>query len=123
MPLTVDSTGQSLIFQFEDAHGDIAPAPAGDGSGIVVTLTSDNPAVATVGPAVAGTDAAGHAQYTAPLTFTGEGTFNADATVTNTSAAPMMDDDGVTAFVNPPAVPVTVASGQATTGVVTEGPG
>jgi hypothetical protein len=121
MPLTVDSTGQNLIFQFDDDHGDVAAPPAGDGSGLVVTLTSDNTAVASVGSTVAGTDANGNAEYTAPLTFGVDGTFNAGATVANSSGAALLDDDGVTAFVQPASVSVSVAAGQATTGTVSEG--
>lgn len=123
MAITVDSTGQQLLFQFDDDHGDIAAPPAGDGSGLVVTLTSDNPAVATVGVTSSGTDANGNAQYGAPLTFGVDGTFNGGATVANTSGADLLDDDGVTAFVQPATTPVTVAAGQATTGSVTEEPG
>jgi len=121
MAITVDSTGQNLVFQFDDDHGDIAAPPTGDGSGLVVTLTSDNAAVATVGSTTAGTDANGNAEYTAPLTFGVDGTFNGGATVANTSGAALLDDDGVTAFVQPATTSVTVAAGQATTGTVTEG--
>jgi hypothetical protein len=123
MPLTVDSTGQSLILTFEDDHGDATAPPSGDGSGLVVTLTSDNPSVASVGTAVQGTDAAGNVNYSAPLTFGVDGSFNAGATVANTSGAALLDDDGVTPFVQPASVPVTVAAGQATTGDVSEAPG
>lgn len=121
MALNVDSTGQNLIFQFDDDHGDIAAPPAGDGSGLVVTLASDNSAVATVGATTQGTDANGNVEYTAPLTFGTDGTFNASATVANTSGADLLDDDGTTAFVQPASVAVSVAAGQATTGTVTEG--
>jgi hypothetical protein len=120
MPLTVDSTGQNLQFQFEDDHGDIATPPAGDGSGIVVAFASDNASVGTVGSTVVGTDANGNALYTAPLSFGVDGSFNASAVVSNTSGAALVDDDGVTAFVQPASINIPVAAGQAVTGDITE---
>jgi hypothetical protein len=49
-----------------------------------------------------------------------DGTFNLSATVANASGAPLVDNDGATAFVQPSAVAVTLAAGQATTGSVSE---
>ncbi len=119
--LTVDSTGNAK-FQFADDHGDIVGAPAGDGSGIVVTFVSDDEAVASLANpvGVAGTDAAGLPEYLAPLTFGVDGTFNLSAVVSNTSGAPLVDDDGTTPFVQSAAVAVPVAGGQATTGTTSE---
>lgn len=119
--LTVDSAGNAK-FQFDDDHGDIVGPPQGDGSGIVVTFSSDNPSVASLANpvGVAGTDANGLPQFTAPLTFGVDGTFNLSAEVTNESGAALVDDDGTTAFVQAPPVAVPVAGGQATTGTVSE---
>ena len=119
--LTVDSAGNAK-FQFDDDHDDIVGPPQGDGSGIVVTFSSDNPSVASLANpvGVAGTDANGLPQFLAPLTFGVDGTFNLSAEVTNESGAPLVDDDGTTAFVQAPAVAVPVAGGQATTGTTSE---
>lgn len=118
--LTVDAAGVAK-FQFDDDHGDIVPAPAGDGTGIVVSFVSDNPAVVSgYGPATEGVDANGLPQWTASPTVVADGDFNLSASVANTSGAPLVDDDGSTAFVQAPAVPVTLAGGQATTGTTSE---
>ena len=83
---------------FTDKDGNPASPPKGDGSGIVVTFGSDNPAV-TVGTATASGD-------TATAEITGTEAFNLSAAVTNTSGAELFDDDGTTAFVQPSAVAV-----------------
>jgi hypothetical protein len=86
--------------------------PTGDGSGLVVAFSSDNPAV-TVGAATASGDTA-----TAPIT--GTEAFNLSAVVSNTSGAPLLDNDGVTAFVQPSPIPVAASTppAQATTAVL-----
>lgn len=122
MPLTIDSSGQFLQFQFADRLNEPTTAPAGDGSGVTVNLTSDNPAVAAVGETQPTTaDANGNPVWQAPLTFGADGSFNAGAVVANTSGAPLVDDDGTTAFVQPATVSIPVAAGQAVTGDVTQG--
>jgi hypothetical protein len=121
MPLTVGGTTTATL-GFVDAAGAAAAPPTGDGSGLVVTFTSDTPAVATVGTAVAGTDAAGNGNYTATVTGVSAGDYNLGATVLNASGAALEDDDGVTAFIQPAPVPGTVTASttnQATTAVIT----
>lgn len=118
--LTVDAAGVAK-FQFDDDKGDIVGAPQGDGTGIVVSFVSDNPAVVSgYGPATEGVDANGAPQWTASPTVVADGDFNLSASVANTSGAPLVDDDGSTAFVQAPAVPVNLAGGQATTGTTSE---
>lgn len=118
--LTVDAAGVAK-FQFDDDKGDIVGAPQGDGSGIVVAFASDNPAVVSgYSEATEGTDENGLAQWTATPTVVADGDFNVSASVSNTSGAPLVDDDGSTAFVQAPSVPVSLAGGQATTGTTTE---
>lgn len=96
---------------FVDADGNPAAPPTGDGSGITVTFASDNPAV-TVGTATGSGDTA-----TAPIT--GTEAFNLSAVVANTSGAALLDDDGVTAFVQPTAIAVPAAPApQATSAVL-----
>lgn len=100
------------ILTFTDASGEPIAPPAGDGSGLVVTFESDNPAV-TVGTATGTGDEA-------TATITGTAAFNLSATVANASGAPLLDDDGVTAFVQPSAIAVaaTTPVDQATTAVL-----
>lgn len=118
--LTVDAAGVAK-FQFEDDKGDVAAAPQGDGSGIAVSFASDNPSVVSgFGPTEVSQDANGYPAYTASPTVVADGTYNLSATVANTSGAPLVDDDGSTAFTQPSAVAVTLAAGQATTGQVSE---
>lgn len=119
--LTVDSAGNAK-FQFDDDHQDIVGPPQGDGSGIVVTFSSDNAAVASLANpvGVAGSDANGLPQFLAPLTFGEDGSFNLSAEVSNVSGAPLVDDDGTTPFVQGQPVNVPVAGGQATTGTSSE---
>jgi hypothetical protein len=87
---------------FEDATGVAAPPPKGDGSGIVVTFSSDNPAV-TLGAATASGD-------TATATITGTDAFNLSAVVANTSGVALVDDDGTTPFVQPSPIPVAAST-------------
>lgn len=103
----------TAIFTFTtDASGVTQAAPPkGDGSGISVTFSSDNPAV-TLGVASASGDAA-----TAPIT--GTEAFNLSAVIANVSGAELFDDDGVTPFVQPQTIAVAAAPPpQATTGVL-----
>lgn len=106
--ITVDDASDSLVLGFVDDHGDATGLPAGDGSGLVAIFASDNPAVATVGDTVAGTDADGNATLTAPVTMVAAGAFNASVTLSNSSGAPLTEADGTTPFptVDPVAVPV-----------------
>jgi hypothetical protein len=118
--LTVDAAGVAK-FQFDDDKGDIVGPPQGDGSGVVVSFASDNPEVVSgFGATSVGVDDNGNAEYTASPTVVADGTYNLTATVANTSGAPLVDDDGSTAFVQAPSVPVTLAGGQATTGTTSE---
>jgi hypothetical protein len=105
-------TMPNAILTFVDPSGVAIAPPTGDGSGLVVTFASDNPAV-TIGTAVGAGDTA-----TAPIT--GTEAFNLSATVANTSGAPLLDDDGVTPFVQPSPIPVaaTTPPDQAVTGVL-----
>ena len=98
---------------FTDANGDPAAPPTGDGSGLVVTFSSDNVAV-TVGTATASGD-------TATAEITGTDAFNLSAVVANTSGAALLDDDGVTDFVQPAVLAVAATTPpvpQAVTGVL-----
>jgi hypothetical protein len=115
MPIEVGST-QTVTLTFEDASGNPAAPPTGDGSGIDVTITSDNAAVATVGPVTASGDTA-----TATGTGVSAGSFNYVGVVSNTSGAALVDDDGTTAFVQPANLAETVTApppAQATTAVL-----
>ena len=102
----------NAVLTFTDPSGVPIAPPADDASGIVVTFDSDTPAV-TVGTAVGSGDTA-----TAPIT--GTAAFNLSATVANASGAPLNDNDGVTAFVQPSPIPVaaTTPVDQATTAVL-----
>jgi len=107
----------TLELDFTDATGTDQAAPSGDGSGLVVTFSSDG--TTTVGSAVAGTNSAGFVNYTAPLTVVDDGSVsNLTAVVANTSGAALLDNDGVTPFVQPPAFAFTAPAAppaQATT--------
>ena len=116
MSLTVDTTTGNAVLGFEDDKNDPTGPPTGDGSGLVVTFSSDNPAVATVGGAVPASSAAGNGTYEAPIAPASEGTFNLSAVVANASGAALVDADGVTPFVQPTAVAVPVSAGQAASG-------
>jgi hypothetical protein len=121
MALTVDTAGVAK-FVFDDDKGDVVGAPKGDGTGVTVSFSSDNPAVVSgFGPTQVGTDANGNPEYTATPTVVADGSYNLTAVVSNTSGAPLVDDDGATPFVQPASVPVTLAGGQATTGTTSEG--
>lgn len=101
---------------FTDPLGNAQNAPTGDGSGLVVTFAATDPTVITFDTAtVSGTTAV------ATGTRLTDAAFTLNATVANTSGAPLLDDDGVTAFQQPPAVdvPAVTPTAQATTGVIT----
>ena len=104
MPLEVGGTTTATL-TFEDASGNPATPPTGDGSGLEVVFSSDNTAVATVGAATASGDTA-----TATVTGVSAGTYNLSAVVSNTSGAALLDDDGTTAFVQPSPVSETVTA-------------
>jgi hypothetical protein len=90
----------NAVLTFTDATGAPIAPPTGDGSGLVVSFSSSNPAV-TIGTAVGSGDTA-----TAPIT--GTEAFTLAALVANTSGAPLLDNDGVTPFVQP--APISVAA-------------
>lgn len=99
------------------------PAPTGDGSGLVVTIAADNPVV-TIGAVTLSGDTA-TATATADA-VTVDTPFNYSATVANTSGAPLVDDDGVTPFIQPAGLASSVTAAapppaQATTAVLSEG--
>ena len=102
----------TAVATFTDATGKPIAPPTGDGSGIVVTFASDNPAV-TIGAATGSGDLA-------TATWTGTEAFNLSATIANTSGAELLDNDGVTPFVQPSqiAVPATTPVDQAVTAVL-----
>lgn len=117
MGLTVDTANAAVVLAFEDDHGDVTGPPPGDGSGLAVTFSSAETGVISVGAAVAGTDAAGNGNYSAPLTFGVDGSADLSAVVANVSGAPLTDADGTTPFKQPATITVPVAAGQAVTGV------
>jgi hypothetical protein len=90
----------TAVLTFVDATGTPISPPTGDGSGLVVTFESDNPTV-TIGTATGSGNEA-------TATITGTDAFNLSATVANTSGAPLLDNDGVTPFVQPS--PIAVAA-------------
>jgi hypothetical protein len=102
--LTVRQKGNTMnaILTFADGGGDPAAPPAGDGSGLVITFSSDNPAV-TIGAATPSGDTA-----TAPIT--GTEAFNLSAVVANVSGVPLLDDDGSTPFDQPSTIPVAATT-------------
>lgn len=95
-----ETTMATAVLTFTDAAGNPITPPTGDSSGLVITFASDNPAV-TIGSATGSGNTA-----TAPIT--GTDAFNLSATVANVSGAPLLDNDGVTAFVQPS--PIAVAA-------------
>lgn len=108
----------TITLDFVGATGTSEAAPNGDGSGLVVTFTSDG--TATPGAATAGTDAAGNVNYSADVSVVADASVsNLSATVANTSGADLLDNDGVTAFVQPGAVAFTAPAPQATTATLT----
>lgn len=112
--LSTDTGGTmtTAVLTFTDQSGTAIAPPKGDGSGLDVTFSSDNPAV-TVATATAAGDLATAA-------ITGTEAFNLSATVANVSGAPLLDDDGVTEFVQPSplAVAATTPVDQAVTVVL-----
>ena len=121
MPVQVGAT-EPVTLTFVD--GAVTPPtdqspPTGDGSGLVVTIASDNTAVATVGAVTASGDTA-----VASVTGVSAGSYNLTATVANTSGAALLDNDGVTPFVQPSPLADTVTApppAQATTAVLSVG--
>jgi hypothetical protein len=110
MGLTVDTTpgSESILFQFDDDHGNPDAAPTGDGSGVVCPFSSSDDTQATVGATTVGADANGNPTYEAPITVvtTVPGSVAFSVAPANTSGAPLNENDGVTAF--PPIAPLTV---------------
>jgi hypothetical protein len=116
--LRVRQKGNTMnaILTFTDGGGNPAAPPAGDGSGLVVTFSSDNPAV-TIGTATSSGDTA-----TAPIT--GTEAFNLSAVVANVSGVALLDDDGSTPFDQPSTIPVAATTpppAQAVTAVLSVG--
>ena len=106
-----------LTLTYVDDTGAPAPAPKGDGSGLVVTFSSDG--TTTVGAGVASGDT-----VVAPLTVVDDGSVsNLTAIVANNSGTALVDDDGTTPFIQPPAfaftAPPAPPPAQATTATLT----
>ena len=98
-----DPAMPDLTLTFVDDTGAPASPPKGDGSGLTVTGASDG--TTSVGAFAPGTDPN---TYVAPLTVVDDGTVsNLTAVVANTSGAALVDDDGTTSFVQPPAFAFT----------------
>jgi hypothetical protein len=90
-----------LTLTFVDATGTAAAPPKGDGTGLNVAFSSDG--TTTVGAGVASGDT-----VVAPLTVVDDSSVsNLTAVVSNVSGAVLLDDDGVTPFVQPPAFAFT----------------
>ena len=102
----VGSTATAAI-SFEDASGDPTAAPAGNGSGIATTFSSDNEAVDTVDPS------------SGLVTRLALGSANISANVTNGDGSPLLEDDGVTPFNQPAPVADDVTAGPANQIVLT----
>jgi ABC-type Fe3+-hydroxamate transport system substrate-binding protein len=101
--LDLGGTMSDLTLTFVDSTGTEATPPKGDGSGLVVTGSSDG--TTTVGAFALGTDPD---TVVAPLTVVDDGSVsNLTAIVSNVSGAELFDDDGVTPFVQPPAFAFT----------------
>ena len=90
------------VLTFTDPSGESSAPPTGDGSGITVAFASDNPAVTF------GTYAGTADTVSAPIV--GTEAFNLSATVTNTSGAPLLDNNGVTPFVQPSSIAVAATT-------------
>ena len=101
----VGSTATAAI-SFE-ASGVPTAAPAGNGSGIATTFSSDNEAVDTVDPS------------SGLVTRLALGSANISANVTNGDGSPLLEDDGVTPFNQPAPVADDVTAGPATQIVLT----
>jgi len=106
------ATEATLTFVVDPSATPLVPGPPpnGDGSGIVVTFSSDNPAV-TLGAATASGD-------TATASITGTDAFNLSAVVANVSGAELFDNDGTTPFVQPSPIPVAASTPQTTSAVL-----
>jgi hypothetical protein len=106
LSITGDNMATLATLTFIDsASGSQEPPPNGDGSGLVVTFSSDNPNV-TLGSSTANGDT-----VTAPIT--GTEAFNLSAVVANSSGVDLLDNNG-DPFVQPaplavPAPPAPVA--------------
>lgn len=101
----------TAVLTFTQADGATpGPPPHGDGSGLTVSFSSDNPAV-SVGTATASGD-------TATASISGTEAFNLSAVVANISGAELLDDDGVTPFVQPSSIAVAASTPQTTTAVL-----
>jgi hypothetical protein len=93
--LSVGGSMPDLTLTFVDATGTPATPPKGDGTGLNVVFSSDG--TSTVGAGVATGDT-----VVAPLSVVDDGNSNnLSAVVSNVSGAPLLDDDGTTAFVQP----------------------
>lgn len=97
---------------FVDSTGAVQAPPKGDGSGLTVTFSATDPAVITFSPGVVSGNTA-----TATGTRATDAAFTMNAVVANTSGTPLLDDDGVTPFVQPAPidVPAVTPPAQATT--------
>ena len=115
MPLTVDSANAVAVLSFEDDHGDAVAPPAG----ALVTATSSDTAVLTVGASVPGADANGVATITFPLTEVVVGTSSLSVAATDANGNPLLGPDGVTPIPVPAPVAVTVNPGAAAAEVFT----
>jgi hypothetical protein len=101
--ITVDTTNETATLEWLDDKGDTnAAAPSNASGAAVVTFTSDNAAVATVGT---GNPAA--------VTPVAEGTANIGATIAYPDGTAVLEADGVTPFPTPATVAVTVGPGAA----------
>ena len=107
MPLTIDSANAVAVLSFEDRENEAVAPPAG----ALSTATSDNPAVLTVGAAVAGADANGVPNIQFPLAEVTAGTANLSVVSTDASGNPLLGPDGVTPIPDPAPVQVTVTPG------------
>jgi hypothetical protein len=110
MGLTVDTTTGEAVLQFEDKEGNPVEGPwdSVDTTAYVAPgLSSDNPAVLTVGTAVA--DPATPGRWTAPLTPVAVGSANLSvAPLANSDGSPVLEMDGPNTG-QPFAVPAPVA--------------
>jgi hypothetical protein len=115
--ITVDQDGNATL-GFADDHGNPTGPPPGDGSGIVVTFSVDDTSLATAGATSPSADANGNPTFVAQIAPVGPtGVVNVSADVANTSGVtPVLDADGVTAFVEPTPFVLTLVAGQAAEG-------
>jgi hypothetical protein len=108
MPITVGDTAAVDTVTFVDDTGNPQAPPTGDGSGLTVTVTSSDDTVLSA----AATTASGDTAVSA-LTPVAPGSFTLSCVVANTSGAALLDNDGVTAFVQPADVSDTVVAAPA----------